>query len=306
MRNMPYRLKSLACFVVLVIFVLQPARGEKYTIKGDLIGAERVYTAQYEDTLYQIARHFDLGIVEVMAANPGVDPWMPGAGTRIKLPLAHILPAAPRQGIVINLPEFRLYLYDSDGQVYSFPIGVGKEGWQTPTGDTRLVKKRENPVWVPPESIRAEKPDLPQSVPAGPHNPLGSHALNMGWPGYVIHGTNQPYGIGRQSSHGCIRLYPEDISVLFNLVSVGTPVTVVDQSYKMGWYKNTLLLEVTPLQQQSDDILEHGHIRTPAPPENIEGDIAAIAGENTTVDWRAVKKALQERSGIPVPIGRKI
>jgi|AntRauTorcE11897_2_1112592.scaffolds.fasta_scaffold02125_7 L,D-transpeptidase ErfK/SrfK len=303
---MPYRLKSLACFVVLVIFVLQPARGEKYTIKGDLIGAERVYTAQYEDTLYQIARHFDLGIVEVMAANPGVDPWMPGAGTRIKLPLAHILPAAPRQGIVINLPEFRLYLYDSDGQVYSFPIGVGKEGWQTPTGDTRLVKKRENPVWVPPESIRAEKPDLPQSVPAGPHNPLGSHALNMGWPGYVIHGTNQPYGIGRQSSHGCIRLYPEDISVLFNLVSVGTPVTVVDQSYKMGWYKNTLLLEVTPLQQQSDDILEHGHIRTPAPPENIEGDIAAIAGENTTVDWRAVKKALQERSGIPVPIGRKI
>lgn len=303
---MPYRLKSLACFVVLVIFVLQPARAEKYTIKGDLIGAERVYTAQYEDTLYQIARHFDLGIVEVMAANPGVDPWMPGAGTRIKLPLAHILPAAPRQGIVINLPEFRLYLYDSDGQVYSFPIGVGKEGWQTPTGDTRLVKKRENPVWVPPESIRAEKPDLPQSVPAGPHNPLGSHALNMGWPGYVIHGTNQPYGIGRQSSHGCIRLYPEDISVLFNLVSVGTPVTVVDQSYKMGWYKNTLLLEVTPLQQQSDDILEHGHIRTPAPPENIEGDIAAIAGENTTVDWRAVKKALQERSGIPVPIGRKI
>ncbi|MGM0422984.1 MAG: L,D-transpeptidase, partial [Pseudomonadota bacterium] len=185
------------------------------------------------------------------------------------------------------------------------PIGIGKEGWKTPVGETRLVKKREDPVWVPPQSIRQEKPDLPRSVPAGPDNPLGSHALNMGWPGYVIHGTNQPYGIGRRSSHGCIRLYPKDIPVLFDLVDPGTPITVVDQAYKIGWYKNTLFLEVIPLQQQSDEILEHGQIRTPAPAENIEGDIAAIAGQNTDIDWRAVKKALQDRSGMPVPVGRR-
>lgn len=298
-------LKRSACLLALLILILRPAGAERYTVTDDLIGGERFYTAQYEDTLYQIARYFDLGIVEIMAANPGIDPWLPGAGTVVRLPLSHILPMAPRQGIVINLPEFRLYYYADDHQVYSFPIGIGKEGWKTPVGETRLVKKREDPVWVPPQSIRQEKPDLPRSVPAGPDNPLGSHALNMGWPGYVIHGTNQPYGIGRRSSHGCIRLYPKDIPVLFDLVAPGTPITVVDQPYKIGWYKNTLFLEVIPLQQQSDEILEHGQIRTPAPAENIEGDIAAIAGQDTNIDWRAVKKALQDRSGMPVPVGRR-
>ncbi|MGM0421750.1 MAG: L,D-transpeptidase family protein, partial [Pseudomonadota bacterium] len=139
---MSYVVKRSACLLILLILTLRPAGAERYTVTDDLIGGERFYTAQYEDTLYQIARYFDLGIVEIMAANPGVDPWLPGAGTVVRLPLSHILPAAPRQGIVINLPEFRLYYYADDHQVYSFPIGIGKEGWQTPVGETRLVKKR--------------------------------------------------------------------------------------------------------------------------------------------------------------------
>lgn len=310
--EMIYRMIAV-CFLCLAVPAL-PAhavgdaeyRGKAHHIEGDMIGTAYFYSAQYEDSLYRIARRFGLGIVEILAANPGVDRWMPEPGSRIRLSTAHILPAAPREGIVINLPELRLYYFDGPDRVYSFPIGIGKEGWQTPTGKTTIVRKRENPVWIPPDSIRQKNPDLPNSIPAGPDNPLGTHALNMGWPRYVIHGTNQPYGIGRRSSHGCIRLYPEDIPVLFNRSAAGTKVTVVDQPYKIGWYKDTVLLEVSPTQQQSDEILEHGRILSSAPVGNAESALSALDGKEAVIDWPAVEKALRERRGVPVPVGHRL
>ena len=282
-----------------------PVWAARYSINGDLAGALAYYIVQPGDTLYGIARRFDLGIVEVMAANPGIDPWMPDEGHRLLLPTAHLLPDAPRQGIIINLPELRLYYYVDPYTVLTFPIGIGKEGWRTPTGTTKIVQKRKDPVWVPPPSIRAANPDLPPSVPAGPDNPLGTHALNLGWAGYVIHGTNKPYGIGRRSSHGCIRIYPEDIPVLFRNVAIGTKVTVIDAPYKIGWLENDLILEVAPEQSQTDEIMDHGIVRSYAPIDGLESAIRRKAPAGMQINWAGVTQAITARTGVPVVIGRR-
>ena len=181
-----------------------------------MIGALRHVVAAYEDTLLDLARANGLGYVEMIAANQGIDPWVPGENTPIVLPTAHVLPDAERQGLVVNLAEHRLYYFGPDGTVpQTFPLGVGKEGWATPLGSTEIVRKKERPTWFPPESIRAEKPHLPKAVPPGPYNPLGSHALYFDWPSYLIHGTNMPWGsraageprlhppLSRRISRGC-------------------------------------------------------------------------------------------------------
>jgi L,D-transpeptidase ErfK/SrfK len=221
----------------------------------DVVGRLRYTTVQGEETLLDIARAYDLGYDEIRAANPAVDPWTPPTGRRIVLPTAHVLPQTPRQGIVINLPARRLFYYPpaepgGPRRVITHPIGIGREGWATPLGATRVARKHPSPAWTVPASIRREhaaKGDLlPAVVPPGPDNPLGSHALRLGWSSILIHGTNKPAGIGMRVSHGCIQLYPEDIAPLFEAVPVGTPVTVVDQPYLAGVGADGLVLEAHP------------------------------------------------------------
>jgi len=291
------------CFLLFFLFVSAFAEAANYTVNEDLIGETTYYTVQEEDNLYEIARKNDIGIVELLAANPNKDPWIPEEDSELTLPTAHLLPSI-REGIVINLPELRLFYFSDNGEIFSFPIGIGMAGWQTPTGTTKIVRKRENPVWIPPDSIRKENPDLPKIIPAGEDNPLGQYALYLEWKSYLIHGTNRPYGIGKRSSHGCIRLYPEDIAKLFELVKIGTKVTVVDEPYKLGWHGDSLLLEVTPTQTQADDIANY-KVPSPLSLPKIYDAVKKVAGENTQIDWYEVENAVATRNGIPVVIANR-
>ena len=273
---------------------------------ADIIGELRQIVTAYEDTLLDLARDNGLGYVEMIAANRGVDPWVPGESTPIVLPTAHILPDAERQGLVVNLAEHRLYYFGPDGtEPVTFPLGVGREGWSTPLGATEIVRKKERPTWYPPESIRAEKPDLPKVVPPGPNNPLGTHALYFGWPRYLIHGTNMPWGVGRRVSHGCIRLYPEDIGRLFELVPVGTPVSVIYQAVKIGWSDGELYVEAHPDADQADELESTGQIKKLGA-KSLADALYRIKTQTGAaqdrLDWRLIRRALEERSGIPVKI----
>lgn len=281
------------------------ARSGDAKLRQDLIGQTQVYAPGPQETFVDIARKFDLGYVEMLAANPGIDPWLPDPDTALVIPSAHLLPEAPRRGIVINLAELRLYYFASDGaEILTFPIGIGSEGTETPEGETYVALKRVNPTWIPPESIRREKPHLPSSVGPGPDNPLGAYALNLQWAGYAIHGTNRPAGVGRRVSHGCIRLYPEDIERLFALVAVGTPVRIVHQAVKAGWSGDALYVEVHPDQRDADELEAGGALSERLTPPI--GDIVRRAAGATAkqIDWLAVHRAAARASGVPVEITR--
>lgn len=279
------------------------AHRPKIAPRPALLGEIRHYVARHEDTLLDLARDNNLGFIELAAANPGVDPWLPGAGTTIVLPTAHLLPAGPRQGILLNLTDQRLYYFPPDGSpVQSFPIGTGQEAWDTPTGKTTIVRKKKNPTWYVPKSIRKENPELPRFIGPGPDNPLGRHAVYLGWPSYLIHSTNSPWGVGRRVSHGCIRMYPEGIAKLFPELPVGTPVTVVRQELKLGWHNGTLFMEVHPNPAQQIELEETGKF-SPGPVPELIYRITEAAGEaRDSVDWERVNDAVAKRSGLPIPI----
>jgi len=231
----------------------------------DVVGELQVTSAREEDTLSDIARRFNIGYDEITRANPEVDPWLPRAGTPILLPTQFVLPNAPRTGVVINLPALRLYYFPphkpgEPQRVITHPIGIGLVGWSTPEGKTKVVGKKADPWWIPPASVRREHREdgdpLPAKVPPGPDNPLGRHALRLGWDSYLIHGTNKPYGVGMRASHGCIRMYPEDIAQLFDDIPVGTPVTVVNQPLVYGWHGGHLYVQSFPVLE--DDSRKHG------------------------------------------------
>ena len=297
-----------ASILFAVLFVLATTCGAgaaTYKIDGDMAGEVAQYTVKDKDTLYSIARHFDIGIVELMAANPGLDPWIPPVGTVLTLPMAYVLPTISRKGIVIDLSELRLFYFPDPQTVMTYPLGIGMDGWSTPTGVTQIVLKRDHPTWVAPASILEANPDLPHVVPPGPDNPLGDYAMNLGWEGYRIHGTNKPYGIGRRSSHGCMRMYPEDIEALFAMVKVGTPVTVVDNPYRIGWKGDTLFLQTTPSQEQADEIASRKELTLTDIPQ-MYGDLRALAGDAwEAIDWKAVHNAALWRSTIPVAIAER-
>jgi len=225
---------------------------------GDLIGpAATQYTVLAGDTLATIARQNHIGYVELLSANPSLISTTIHPGQSLTLPTQHLVPHLPggdHAGVVVNLAALRLYHVGGDGQVTTYPISVGKEGWDTPTGETRIIEKRKDPNWTVPASIRAQDPKLPHVVPAGPDNPLGQYAMTLGWPGYLIHGTNHPYSIGRPSSHGCMRLYPEDIQALFGQSAVGDVVTVIDTPMTLGQSGGDLYLQVTPTRVQAKEI----------------------------------------------------
>jgi len=228
-----------------------------------VIGELQIIAARDADTFVDIARTYNLGYDEIIEANPGVDPWLPGEGTPILLPTRFILPDAPREGIVINIASKRLFYFvpeNEDGvrAVLTYPIGIGREGAATPLGETTVTAKGRNPVWFPTASIRreyaAEGNPLPAQVPPGPDNPLGKFVLKLGMPSYLIHGTNRPAGVGMRVSHGCVRLFPENIEHLYDLASVGTKVTIVNQPYLLVWDDEQLLFEAhAPL---ADDTLD--------------------------------------------------
>lgn len=268
-----------------------------------IIGSLQTHVTAYEDSLVDLARKFGLGYTEIVSANPGIDPWVPGADKKILLPTAHILPAAPYEGVVINLADQRLYFFRDDGKtVDSVPLGIGNAGWDTPKGTTKVVRKKKNPTWYVPKSVRAEDPELPAIVKPGPDNPLGSHAVYLGWPAYLFHGTNKPYGVGRRVSHGCVRLYPEDIARLFPDIKIGTLVTVVDQPMKLARQGNQVWMEIHPNQEQADEVEQTGKL-TPAKPAEFEYLLTMMAGEDSNrIDWDKAKQAAVERRGIPVAI----
>jgi L,D-transpeptidase ErfK/SrfK len=298
----------------LLLTILCPAAahaaGEVWPLPPDgesVIGRIEYAIARHEDTLLDIGRRYSVGYEEMVAANPGVNAWVPGEGTRVLVPTRFVLPDTPREGLVVNLPEHRIYYYPrpragEPAEVVTYAISVGKMDWKTPLGLTRVVDKKVRPVWYPPESVRneheAEGRPLPKIVPAGPDNPLGEYAMRLGIPGgaYLIHGTNRPAGVGMQVTHGCIRMYPEDIEELFPKVAVNTPVRIVHQPYKMGWLADTLYLEIhTPLDGKPADL---GATLT-----NITRLLVAATQDRIApIDWAGAERAVEAATGIPEPM----
>lgn len=277
----------------------------------DLIGAVHQTQARQEDTLLDIARRYDIGQEQIVRANPDVDRWLPGGGTKVVIPTRYILPAAPREGLVLNVPEMRLYYYPKPkpGQtpvVKTFPVGIGRQDWGTPLGTTRIVNKIKDPTWTPPASIRKEhleKGDpLPAIVPAGPDNPLGQYAMRLaiGGGSYLIHGTNKALGVGMRASHGCIRMMPEDIKYLFQHVDVGAQVRIVSETAKVGWFGGKLYLEIhEPLEE---DLEGHAQLRNNA----LRLIDAAQKSRIVELDEEAIARALEERTGMPVAISKNV
>lgn len=287
-------------------FVVLALSGKAFAIEyqlppadQDLIGQMQVIKAKYEDTFVDLGDKYSLGYSQMIAANPGVDAWLPGKGTDILLPTRYILPDSPREGIVINLPEYRLYYYPKGKNiVYTFPLGIGREGWGSPLGATKVVSKVKDPSWTPPKSIRKEHAEdgeiLPAVVPPGPDNPLGPYKMGLGFSGYLIHGSNKQFGVGTRTSHGCFRMLNPDVTFLFPLVSIGTKVTIVTQPYKVGIEGGKIYLEAhKPLEEY------------PAP------DITKVIMDaqkkynkpGFVVDMSIAKMVAEHHDGIPVQIG---
>ncbi len=283
----------------------------------DVIGGLQVTFARHEDTFADLARRFNIGYAELVRANPGVDPWLPGAGTPIVLPTEFILPDAPREGLVLNLAAMRLFYYpkrakdapkDGPAVVMTHPIGIGKVGWATPEGTTKIVSHAKDPVWTPPLSVRREHAKegdiLPEKVPPGPDNPLGRHMMRLAWPTYLIHGTNKPPAVGMRASAGCIRLYPEDIERLFDLVADGTRVTVVNQPYLLGWRGDRLLLQAyEPLVDDTrdwSDVPKRLRQNTKKP---VAPRWKKVAEQGAAIDWDRIGGAAAKPSGIALEVG---
>ncbi len=279
-------------FIIFLLFANNALAQQ--TIDTNIIGEQKDYKIKKGDRLFKIARLNHLGVAEVMLANPQIDdPAFIYAGQNLTLPLGHILPNAPRDGIIINLAESRLYYFPADSrQVFTVPIAVGAEGSGTPIGKTAIVRKRENPTWTPPASLREENPDLPEIVPAGPNNPLGKYAMDLSWPRFLIHGTNDPKSIGNKESHGCIRLYPEDIESLFALVEIGTKVQIVNQPIKIGWLGSKIYIESHLPAEQTGDI------------DNTKKIICSkVKNCDAKIDWKEVKEVIAANDGMPAEVG---
>lgn len=242
-------------FVILLCFA-QVVGADTYFYKEgqSIVGNTIIHTIQDGDNFIQLAQRFRVGFVELVDANPNVDPWIPEQDTQIIIPAQYVLPNVEHKGVVINLAELRLYHFHKNESangllsVSTYPISIGKDDeWKTPLTITRITAKTKQPNWYPPESIRKEHEEngdpLPKIVPPGPDNPLGDYALRLALPGYLIHGTNVPQGIGMRVTHGCIRLHPTGIEKLFDNIVVDTPVVIVNQPYKVGWQEDKLYVE---------------------------------------------------------------
>ena len=243
---------------------LEPISRNYFTLESpdqSVIGEPQIVYTTEENTFSDLAREYGLGFDDMVAANPHTDPWLPGNGTPVLLPTQYVLPDVPRRGLVLNIASKRLFYFPkvTEGepvQVLTYPIGIGRVGWETPLGETQVVSKARDPSWYVPASVRRESAELgyplPAVVPPGPDNPLGHFVLKLEMPGYLIHGTNQPYGVGMRVSHGCVRLYPENIEPLYGMVDIGEPVTIINEPYLAGWRNGELYFEShTPLEDDA-------------------------------------------------------
>ena len=294
----------------LTVFAFAASAAE-YTLAVDgdrAIGQIGYATVWDRDTLSAMARSHGLGFEEIRLANPGIDPWLPVAGAVVTLPTEHMLPIAPRQGVVINVAEYRLYYFGEQTgatqTLATFPISICRQDWLTPVGRATVVQKRENPTWFPPKSVIAEHAArgdfLAASVPPGPDNPLGEHSLRLSIPGYLIHGTNKPSGVGMQVTHGCVRLYPENIAWLFPRVPIGTPVTIVNQPYKFAYIGDELFFQAYPSLEPEDDAYARSMTRV------MEIFVQVADSSNTKIDWDRIEEAYQNPTGMPVLVGQRV
>jgi L,D-transpeptidase ErfK/SrfK len=271
----------------------------------ELIGrAHMQHQVSKGETLMELARLYGMGFNEIALANAQVDPWAPQPGTRLNGSFIRILPGLDSfVDIIINIPEMRLYHRVKPGWVDTYPIGVGRIGFSTPKGEAELIRKRAGPSWYVPESIRKEKPHLPAVVPPGPDNPLGTHALYLSLPGYLLHGTNQPLGIGRRVSHGCIRLYPEDVGLFFANTKVGARVRLIHEPVKAGWRGGQLYIEVHPVFEESKGEMGAGKLQEVATTV-INRALARRPEWVVALDWREIDRAISRPDGMPHPVGR--
>jgi L,D-transpeptidase ErfK/SrfK len=287
-----------------------PLHAERYQLpsNGDsIVGQMSMITTKESDTFIELARRYGLGFQELVLANPKVDPWLPGEGTQVVVPTRYILPNSKHEGLILNLAEMRVYYFPkkSPGYVYTYPISIGKEGWATPNTKTTIIGMRKNPTWTPPESIRKEHEEkndpLPATVPPGPDNPLGEYAIRLGLSGYLIHGTNNPRGIGMRVTHGCVRLHPDDIEDLYARVSLNTPVTIINQPYKIAWSNGKLYAEMHP--SEGDE--------TGTNSRNLTQFVQAIIGATKSqkdykVNWKLANQLAKNKTGLPTSVGSKI
>ena len=268
------------------------------TASRTVIGSKRYHIVKDGETLLDLARQYDLGYNEIVLANPNLDPWVPDVGALVVIPQERIIPDAPDNGIVINIPEMRLYYFFSANgkkKVKTYPLGIGREGASTPVGVFRISSIEKNPTWDIPASIRRERPELPAAIPPGPENPLGTHWLRLSNTSYGIHGTHMPLGVGRRVSHGCIRLYPEDIVKLASSVKIGTPVRILKQTVKFGFNEGSIYVEVEePLKKASEKKSMLKYAVDNLGKQNLLGRI----------DMNALQKAINDPRGFPVKISK--
>jgi L,D-transpeptidase ErfK/SrfK len=210
------------------------------------LGREETELVAPGDTLLDVAHAHRVGFELLERLNPGVDRWIPRPGTIVKLPTRSIPPRTRGEALVINLPEMRLYDLRGPGEPEVFHVAIGDGIDPTILGEYRVGEKRIDPAWHVPESIRREKPELPAVVPPGSDNPLGDRWMTIGTTSYGIHGTNNPWSIGRQATHGCVRLYADEMRRLFDRTPSGTRLEIVYQPYKWGRDGDAILLEAHP------------------------------------------------------------
>jgi L,D-transpeptidase ErfK/SrfK len=289
-----------------------PKATHKFEVEpdSDIVGYVQRVEVGKDDTLPDIARRFDVGYEEIVTANPGVDPWLPGVGREIVVPTQYILPAAARDGVVVDVAAMRIYYFPPHKKnepqvVYTHPIGIGRVGWKTPEGTTKIVSRTKDPVWVVPKSVRDEHAKdgdiLPAKVPAGADNPLGQYMFRLQWPSYLIHGTNKPYGVGMRSSHGCMRLYPEDIAVFYDLIPIGTKVTVVNQPYLFGWRDGTLYIQAYAVME--DDSRHWDKDRQKLLTKIVAPKMRdSVAAHQAEIDWQRVGDLAHSPRAIPIAI----
>jgi L,D-transpeptidase ErfK/SrfK len=281
-----------------VLLSSRTASGDAFPVSNAnaVIGSIKSYIVSYGESLHEVAVKAGLGYNEIVDANPGVDPWLPGEGTEVVIPKLWVLPEAPLEGIVINLAEMRLYHYtdtDAGKVVETYAVGIGTETSHTPLGKYQIREKLENPRWIVPESMRKKDAMLPREMPPGDENPLGKYALRLSDPQYLIHGTNRPFGIGRRVSHGCIRMYPEDIAKLYAAVKLGTPVRIVDQPIKAGIMDDIVYMEFHRPHNKGNNMWEEA------------ASVLKKRGLLGMVDAALIRSAIEGRTGVPVPITAK-
>ena len=324
-------MKLASRIALALVFLCSTAFSATYDLPedgSDVVGEVSRVTASFDDTLVDLARRHGVGYQDIVRANPEVNVWVPGEGTEVIIPTRFVLPAGPRNGVVLNLAEYRLYYYpapeaDEPAVVMTYPISIGRMDWETPLGRTTVVSKVTNPSWYPPKSVReehaAEGRPLASIVPPGPDNPLGKHALRLGLPGYLIHGTNRPSGVGMRVTHGCLRMFPEDIRYLFDYVSVDTPVRIINEPVKIGWHGDALVMESHPILESAPPL------ETDEPsPDDVPVDTHEIADEKNPLtyvteqyivataeragdlDWDQAEDAVRRSDGMPVTVGAGI